>query len=246
MSCRSVRLALHICDSAASMAETAAEIFLRACDQAVRERGIFRVAISGGKTPIEFFRLLATPEWAEKLPWGKIFFFWVDERSVGLDHPESNYGMASRELLGHVPATHFYRIRGEQDAVEEAQRYENVIRQEFELSPGEMPRFDFILLGMGSDGHTASIFPNSPLLQERKRLVADVYVPERNADRITLTLPVINNSRICVFLVEGKEKRETLGKVLNLLDEPIFPAQLVRPEGGDLIWIVDEEAARGE
>lgn len=246
MQSRSIHLELHIHKNPEAMAERAAHIFTAACEEAIAERGVFRVALSGGQTPIPLFRLLARTDWADRLPWDKINIFWVDERSVGPDHSESNYGMARRELLSHVPATHFFRMRGEADAEEEARRYEKLIREEFNLEPHELPRFDFVLLGMGADGHTASIFPNSPLIAEKKRLVADVYVPELKADRLSLTLPVINNSRACMFLVEGAEKNKALGEVLNLLTEPKLPAQLVRPAAGDLIWIVDEAAANGK
>ena len=142
--------------------------------------------------------------------------------------------------------THFFRMRGEEDPVEAAVKYEQQIRAEFNLGHHELPRFDFMLLGMGEDGHTGSIFPNSPALAERKRLVIDQYVPERKADRLTLTLPVINNARCCMFLVTGKEKHDVLSRALNLLAEPTLPAQKVRPGFGELIWVVDEAAARGE
>lgn len=228
------------------MAERAAHIFAAACEEAISERGSFSVALSGGHTPIPLFRLLAKSDWADRLSWDKISFFWVDERCVGPDHPESNYGLARRELLSHVSATHFYRMRGETDPVEAAIRYEQQLRTEFHLGADELPRFDFMLLGMGDDGHTGSIFPDSPALVEQKRLVIDQYVPERKADRLTLTLPVINNARLCMFLVTGKEKHAVLTKTLNLLDEPTLPAQFVRPSVGDLIWVVDEAAATGE
>lgn len=245
MQSRSIHLSLHIHNNPEAMAERAAHIFAAACEEAVEERGAFKVALSGGQTPAPFFRLLAKSDWADRLPWDKMTFFWVDERCVGPDNPQSNYGLARRELLSHVPATHFYRMRGDEDPVEAAARYEKLIREDFGLGANELPRFDFMLLGMGEDGHTASIFPNSPLLEEKKRLVADVYVPERKADRITLTLPVLNNARCCMFLVNGAEKHKALSRVLNLLDEPDLPAQKVRPPAGDLIWIVDEAAAKG-
>lgn len=245
MQSRSIHLELHIHKNPQAMAERAAHIFAAACEEAVAERDIFRVALSGGQTPVPLFRLLSKSDWADRLPWDKINFFWVDERSVDPDHPESNYGMARRELLSHIPVTHFFRMRGESDPVDEAMRYEKLLREEFKLAPHELPRFDFMLLGMGADGHTASIFPDSPLIAEKKRFVADVYVPELKADRISLTLPVINNSRICMFMVEGAEKHKALGEVLNLLTEPKLPAQLVRPKAGELIWIVDEAAAKG-
>lgn len=246
MQSRSIHLSLHIHKDPAAMAERAAHIFAAACEEAIAERGAFKVALSGGHTPTPFLRLLAKSDWADRLPWDKMTFFWVDERCVGPDHPQSNYGLARRELLGQVPATHFYRMRGEEDSVEAARKYEEQIRKDFNLKPHELPRFDFMLLGMGEDGHTASIFPNSPLLAEKRRIVADVYVPERKGDRITLTLPVINNSRCCMFMVDGAAKHTALSKVLNLLTEPTLPAQLVRPPVGDLIWIVDEAAATGK
>lgn len=246
MKSRSIHLSLHIHRNPAAMAERAAHIFAAACEEAIAERGVFRAALSGGHTPEPLFKLLAKTDWADRLPWDKMSFFWVDERAVGPEHPNSNYGLARRELLSHVPATHFYRIRGEENAEAEAARYAEVIRKEFELGENELPRFDFILLGMGEDGHIASIFPNSPLLAEKKRIVADVYVPEKKEERVTLTLPVINNSRCCMFLVNGEAKHKALAEALNLLSLPAVPAQLVRPRIGDLVWIVDEEAAGGE
>ncbi|MDE5831788.1 MAG: 6-phosphogluconolactonase [Desulfovibrio sp.] len=245
MKSRSVHLSLHIHKNPEAMAERAAHILAAACEEAVAERGVFKIALSGGTSPIPLFRLLARTDWADRLPWDKMTFFWVDERGVGPDHPDSNYGLARRELLSKVPATHFYRIHGEDDPEEAAARYEEQIRRDFNLGPNETPRFDFMLLGMGDDGHTGSIFPNSPALAEKKRIAMDVYVPERKTDRITLTLPVINNSRCCMFLVNGEDKRETLTQAMNLLTPPKLPSQMVRPRAGDLVWIVDEAAATG-
>ena len=243
---RSINLSLHVFRDPEAMAERAVHIFASACGKAIEERGVFQVALSGGQTPAPFLQQLAKPEWATHLPWDKINIFWVDERCVGPDHPESNYGLARRELLAKVPATHFYRMRGDLDPETAAGNYEKLLREEFGLGATDLPCFDFVLLGMGADGHTASIFPNSPLLEEKKRLVADVYVPERKADRLTLTLPVLNNARLCMFMVNGAEKHAALSNVLNLLMEPALPAQLVRPEDGELIWIVDEAAASGQ
>lgn len=243
---RSIHLSVHIHKDPAAMAERAAHIFSDLCEQAIAERGIFTVALSGGATPVPLFRLLAGPDWAEHLPWNKIAIFWVDERCTGPEHPDSNYGMARRELLSHVPATLFYRMKGEDTPEVAAQNYEQQLRERFNITGNELPRFDFMLLGMGDDGHTGSIFPGSPALVEKKRLVIDQYVPERNADRLTLTLPVINNARCCMFMVTGKEKHAVLATALDLLAKPTLPAQLVRPTFGDLIWIVDEAAAMGD
>ncbi len=227
------------------MAERAAHILAAACDEAIAERGVFRIAISGGKTPIPLFRLLSRKDWIGALPWDKTSVFWADERCVPADHPDSNYGMAYKELLNYVPCTSFYRMRGDLQPEKAALDYEEILRKEFGLKDGEVPRFDMILLGMGEDGHTASLFPNSPGLYANNRLVIDQYVPERKADRLTMTLPVFNNSRCCMFLVTGKEKHGVLQRALNLLDKPELPAQLVHPPVGDLIWVVDEGAATG-
>jgi 6-phosphogluconolactonase len=242
---RSIHLTLHIHRDPAAMAERAAHLLAERCEQAVAERGSFTLALSGGATPVPLFRLLAGADWAERLPWGKIFIYWVDERCVDPEHPDSNYGMARRELLSHVPATHFYRMKGEVPPERAARDYENTLREHFGLPSGEFPRFDFILLGMGGDGHTGSLFSGSPALREEKRLVIDQYVPERKADRLTLTPPVLNNARCCLFLVNGEEKHEVLARALDLLAEPVLPAQMVRPGFGDLVWIVDEKAAKG-
>ncbi len=242
---RSIHLNLHIHRDPAAMAERCAHIFAEQCEQAINERGTCSIALSGGVTPIPFFHLLARDDWGKHLPWEKINIYWVDERCVGPDHQDSNYGLVRRELLAHVAATHYYRMKGESDPVLAAQAYEQKLYTEFALSEGEIPRFDFIMLGMGEDGHTGSIFAGSPALVEKKRLVIDQYVPERAADRLTLTLPVLNNARCCVFMVTGAEKHNVLSKALDLLAEPTMPAQMVRPTFGDLVWIVDEAAATG-
>ena len=146
---RSIHLTVHIHKDPAAMAERAAHILAAACEEAIADRGVFRIALSGGQTPTPLFRLLAGKDWADRLPWDKMTFYWVDERCVGPDHPDSNYGLARRELLSMVPATHFFRMRGEEDPVEAAVKYEQQIRAEFNLGPQELPRFDFMLLGMG-------------------------------------------------------------------------------------------------
>ena len=243
---RSIHLSLHIHKDPDAMAERAAHIIADKCDEAISERGSFKIAISGGNTPIPLFRLLTRKDWVSALPWDKISVFWADERCVSPDDEGSNYGMARRELLNYVPCTSFYRMRGDLEPEKAAHDYEATLRQEFNLRENEIPRFDMILLGMGDDGHTASIFPNSPALYVRDRLVIDQYVPERKADRLTMTLPVFNNARCCMFLVTGQEKHAVLSRALDLLDKPELPAQLVRPAVGDLIWVVDEAAATGK
>lgn len=243
---RSIHLSLHIHKDPSAMAERAAHLLAELCEQAIAERGIFNIALSGGSTPVPLFRLISSPDWAERLPWEKIAVYWVDERCVGPENPQSNYGVARRDLLSHVQATRFYRMKGELDPVDAARAYEDLLRDHFRLLPGEFPRFDCVLLGMGSDGHTASLFPGEPGLYEGDRLVVDQYVRSLKTDRLTMTLPVLNNARYCMFLVSGAEKHEVLSRALNLLAEPSLPAQLVRPPLGELVWIVDEAAALGK
>ncbi len=242
---RSIHLSLHVHKEISAISERAAHILSEHCENAIAERGHFTLALSGGSTPIPLYRMLARSDWAEHMPWDKIFVYWVDERCVGPEHNDSNYGMVRRELLSPVSSTRYYRMKGEDNPVESALAYEALLKDHFKLAEGELPRFDMVLLGMGDDGHTGSIFPGSPALQEKKRLVTDLYVPERKADRLTLTLPVLNNARCCMFLVTGAQKHAALSKCLDLLAEPTLPAQLVRPVSGDLIWIVDEESASG-
>lgn len=242
---RSIHLALHIHKDPAAMAERAAHHLVQCCEEAITERGVFNLALSGGVTPIPLFQLLSEPDWAERLPWEKIAIYWGDELCVEPDDPMSNYNIARRELLSHVPVTCYYRMKGEDNPVEAALAYENLLKEHFTLAPGEFPRFDCILLGLGVDGHTASLFPNEPAMYEKERLVIDQFVHSRGIDRLTLTLPVLNNARCCLFMVTGKEKHEVLSRTLNLLDKPELPAQFIRPKGGELIWIVDESAARG-
>ncbi len=245
MKSRSIHLAVHVHKDPAAMAERAAHHLAECCEQAIEERGVFTLALSGGSTPVELFRLLSSEDWAKRLPWEKIIVYWVDERCVDPSHETSNYGTARRELLSHVPITWYYRMKGEDNPVKAAQAYEALLQEHFRLTPGEFPRFDYLILGLGTDGHIASLFPNEQGILEKERIVIDQYVRSNNADRLTLTLPAINNARHVVFLVSGADKYEPLSHALNLLQEPSYPAQFVRPKG-ELIWIIDEAAALGE
>lgn len=242
---RSIHLALHIHKDPAAMAERAAHHLAELCEEAIAQRGVFTLALSGGATPLPLFRLLSGSDWAERLPWEKIILYWGDERCVGPDDPQSNYGMTRKELLANVPITWYYRMKGEDDPVRAAMAYEALLKEHFRLAPGEFPKFDCILLGLGEDGHTASLFPGEQGIEEKERIVIDQYVRSRGADRLTLTLPVLNNARCCLFMVSGKEKHRVLSRALNLLAEPELPAQFVRPRLGELLWIVDEGAALG-
>ena len=242
---RSIHLALHIHKDPAAMAERVAHHLTQICEEAIAERGVFTIALSGGATPIPLFHLLSESDWADRLPWEKIVIYWSDEYCVAPDDPLSNYGIARDELLSHVPVTRYHRMKGEGDPVESALAYEKLIKEHFHLEDGEFPRFDCVLLGLGEDGHTASLFPGEYAIQEKERIVIDQYVRSRKADRLTLTLPVLNNARCCLFMVTGKEKHHALTRALNLLEKPDLPAQMVRPSRGELLWVVDEGAALG-
>lgn len=226
--------------------EAAAEEVIRCAKEAVAERGRFTIALSGGSTPKNLFALLATNA-RTSLPWDKTFFFWGDERHVPPTDADSNYRMADEAMLSKIPvaASNVFRIPAEEpEASAVADTYERILREFFELKAGEFPRFDLILLGMGPDGHTASLFPGTAALQEKSRLVVANYVEKLKASRITLTLPVLNAARSVAFLVSGVDKATALHGVLES-DAPgaQYPSKLVRPEDGQLTWFVDRAAA---
>jgi 6-phosphogluconolactonase len=229
------------------LGRAAASEFLQQAQRAVREKGIFSVALSGGSTPGSLYSLLADdPSFRTQLPWDKIHFFWGDERHVSPDHPESNYRMAYDAMLSKVPvpSENVHRIKAEgPDAQKVAGEYEETVRTFFRLRAGEFPRFDLVLLGMGADGHTASLFPGTEALDERRRLVVANWVEKFHTQRITMTLPVLNQAAFVLFLVSGGEKAETLRQVVAE-EEPkdLFPSRLVRPTHGRLLWLVDRAA----
>lgn len=226
--------------------EVAAEEVGHAAVEAVTQRGRFTIALSGGSTPRSLFHLLATNA-RSSLPWERMFFFWSDERHVPPTDPDSNYRMADEAMLSKipVPASNVFRVPAENpDAAAAAQVYEQTLQKFFSLQSGQFPRFDLILLGMGPDGHTASLFPETPALQENSRLVVANWVEKLKASRITFTLPVINAANCVAFLVSGTDKAPALRAVLEG-DAPgeQYPAKLVRPTDGKLIWFVDRAAA---
>jgi len=211
-----------------------------------RPRGVFRVALSGGSTPRPVYQLLAASPYREQVDWSQVQFYWGDERNVGPDSPESNYRMAKEALLDHVPVRpeHVHRIRGELAASEAAAEYEQVLLRTLNLAPDAFPRFDLIQLGMGPDGHTASLFPHTSALHVRDRLVVANPVPELQAERITLTVPTLNAAAAIVFLVAGADKADALAAVLQGPEQPEeYPSQLIAPMNGTLTWMVDRAAA---
>ncbi|HET7854754.1 MAG TPA: 6-phosphogluconolactonase [Candidatus Methylomirabilis sp.] len=246
---RSVRGEIHISADPGELTRTAAEEFVRQAAKAIESNGRFTVALSGGSTPKGLYTLLASKAYPfrERVPWGNIHFFWGDERHVPPDHPESNYRMVHDGLLSQVPVPtdHVHRIPAENpDAGKAAEEYEHALCEFFGLEKGEWPRFDLVLLGMGPDGHIASLFPGTAVLDERKHLVAASWVEKLNTTRITLTPPVLNNAACVVFLISGEEKAETLRTVLTGDFQPVqLPAQLIRPGHGRLLWLVDRAAA---
>jgi len=226
--------------------EVAAEEVVRAATEAVAQRGRFTIALSGGSTPKNLFNLLATNA-RTVFPWDRTYFFWSDERHVPPTDPESNYRMAEEIMLSKIPvnAGNVFRIAAENpDAAAVAEAYEQTLRKFFQLQPGQVPVFDLILLGMGPDGHTASLFPNTAGLQEKARLLIANWVDKLKANRLTMTLPVLNSAREVAFLASGTDKAQVLRTVLeeDVLPEQ-YPAKLVRPSDGRLIWFVDRAAA---
>jgi 6-phosphogluconolactonase len=224
----------------------AAQEFVRVSTNAVQLRGRCTIALAGGSTPRNVYSALAhTGPLRSQVPWSRIEFFWGDERHVPPNDPQSNYRMAHETLLSTVPVAseQIHRIQAEQaDAAVAAQMYENDIRSTLPAGDG-LPRFDLILLGLGSDGHTASLFPGTAALSERERLCVDNWVASLNAHRITMTLPLLNAARVVMFIVSGADKASIVRQVLRRDHAgPVFPAQLVQPDG-DVLWMLDRESA---
>ncbi len=231
-----------------STAEVAARFFASTVAAAAGARGVARIAISGGSTPKSMFALLAdtTRPYFAQVPWDRLALYWVDERCVPPDHAESNYRMTREAMLTKVPlgTERVYRMEGELEPEVAAARYESTIRNSFRLEGAETPTFDLVLLGMGDDGHTASLFPHTDALDNITDLVVANHVPQKEAWRITLTAPVINQGREVAFLIEGEEKAQVLQKVLLGPWQPeTLPAQMVRPAGGKLTLLLDAAAA---
>ena len=234
---------IRILKTATDLFEAAAAEFAAQASAAVGAKGRFTLALSGGSTPRTLYSLLATKP---GIAWDKICIFWGDERHVPPDHAESNYRMANEALLSKVPVhpENVSRICAEEkDAAAAALQYEQTLKDFFHLSPGEFPRFDLIFLGVGPDGHTASLFPGTAALNETKRLVVANWVPKFNTYRITFTFPVLNAAACVIFLLSGADKAATLREVLENKSADL-PSQKVCPVNGKLVWMVDEPAAR--
>ena len=232
----------------AALARRAVEYLVEMAGEAVEAQGRVRIAISGGSTPKAAFQLLADTNqpWRFRMPWDMLDLYWVDERCVPPDSDQSNYRMTREALLDHVPLRpeQIHRIEAELDPEAAAARYEHELRSSFRLDPSASPRFDLVALGLGDDGHTASLFPHTQALHENARLVAANRVPQIDAARITLTWPVINHARSVFFLISGSGKAAILNEVLTgPFDPDRLPSQLIWPSSGILTLILDKAAA---
>jgi 6-phosphogluconolactonase len=230
-----------------AIAKRAGQEFVQSAARAVSEKGSFTVALSGGSTPKALYSLLANDAALRaQLPWDKMYLYFGDERNVGPDHADSNFRMASETMLSKVPLKpeQVFRIKGEyKDTEKAAQEYEQALRASFKIGEGQFPRFDLVLLGMGNEGHTASLFPGSKALHETKRLVVRNWVGKLYTNRITLTAPAINNAARVIFMITGADKALALKGVLEGPYEPDqLPAQMIQPSKGHLLWLVDTVA----
>ncbi len=245
---RTVVVTYYVFEPGESFAAGAAQYYADRLAEAGREQSHVRAAFSGGHTPKPVFELLADPNhgYRAEVPWEKLQFFFVDERTVAPTDPDSNYGMTRAALLAKVPIedSQVFRIQGELDPEEAAAKYESAIRNSFRLEGAEMPQFDVISLGMGDDGHTASLFPHSEAIHALGRVMVANHVPQKNTWRLTLTWPVINNAHDVSFLIEGEAKADVLGRVLlSDYDPERLPSQLIRPSSGKLTMLLDTQSA---
>jgi 6-phosphogluconolactonase len=235
---------IEVLPTSEDLFRAAAEGLVRIGQAAIAARGRFTVALSGGNTPKGLYSLLAKNYL--RFNWRQTYIFFGDERHVPPEHPESNFRMVNETLVSKISISskNVHRVRAEnRDTHAAAAEYEEDIRQFFGLKPDQFPRFDLMLLGMGPDGHTASLFPNSQALKEQAKLVVANWVEKFNAYRITMTLPVLNHAAEAMFLVSGPDKADMALHVLEGENRPPFPAQRVRPIDGKLVWLLDEAAA---
>lgn len=241
---------IHIYSDASAVERAAAHMFVEHARDAVEARGVFTVALAGGSTPRRLYALLADEgdSFRQQVAWDRIQFFWGDERHVPPDHADSNYRMADEAMLSRVPVPpeNIHRMKGENpDAQQAADEYVEELRECFGGGGVKLPRLDFVLLGMGPDGHTASLFPGSAALHEQEKWVVANWVEKFRTDRITMTAPLLNNAACVVFLVQGEEKAEPLQEVLyGARNAELYPSQLIQPLQGECHWLVDRPAAK--
>jgi len=234
---------LHVLPTTEEAAQAKAQFVAALAKECSTRHGRFTIALSGGSTPRRLYEVLASPRYSKEMVWERWQVFWSDERCVHPDHQDSNFRMAREELLDHVaiPDTNVHRIRGEDDPHEAAQAYEALVREVFQSAA---PSFDLILLGIGDDGHTASLFPGTEALGEQTRLVVDNWAPDLQVHRITFTLPLINAAKVVAFLDIDETKAGVLRQVLEPAPgEDMPPAGLVRPSPGVVHWFLTSAAA---
>ncbi len=226
-----------------SLSRAAAVLLVSQANLAVAHRGRFSVALSGGTTPRRTYELLAAPPFLDQAPWDRMHVFWGDERCVPLDDPRSNARMAKAAWLDRVPIPtgQIHPLDCARAPAAAARQYEAQLREFF---AGRPPHLDLVLLGLGDNGHTASLFPGTPVLEETRRWAAAVYVAEADLNRVTLTAPFINQAMVVAFLVAGSSKAGVLYEVLHGPRDPArLPAQLIQPQNGEVLWLIDQEAA---
>jgi len=244
-----MKLEIRIFKDLEKLSKDAAILFMEGATDAIAQRGRFLVAFNGGSTPARLFQMLAD-DYKDRVDWSHVHVFWGDERCVPPDDPGSSYGQARDLLLRHVPIpdTNIHRIKGEMSPAEASKDY-SILLKDFVLKddtspPFDFPHFDLVYLGMGEDGHTASLFPGSALEVTEPTLPVTAHYQDRPANRVTLTPVVFNQARIVTFMASGEKKAVTLAEVLSDRYNPeLYPAQRVSPKDGDLIWLVDEDAA---
>lgn len=225
------------------LSHAAAERFVSLSQAAIISRGRFATALSGGSTPRRLYSLLGTPPYGDAVDWKRVHVFWADERCVSPSHEDSNYRLATDTFLikAAVPIENIHRIRGEEGPTAAAAEYQEELRRFFFAS--QKPVFDLVILGAGVDGHTASLFPGSTLLQERSREVVPIYLEKPGVGRVSLTLPVLNQAAHVLFLVSGKDKADIAYEILKSDNQKQYPAGLVQPVNGILSWFLDGAAA---
>lgn len=230
-------------DSPNLLAERASELFLSAARRAIEQQGRFTVALSGGESPLPLFGKLADKAADSGIDWTKVHFFWADERCVPPDHPDSNFHLAHDLLLSRLPSPGavIHRIKGELPPEDGAQAYREDLRAIF--PSGNLPEFDQIWLGIGKDGHTASLFPGNDRGKSADNPACAVYVESLRSHRVTLTLPTINSARQVFFIATGEAKAEVVTRILERSADARFPASLVDPAAGSVTWLLDREAA---
>jgi 6-phosphogluconolactonase len=236
-----LREILRIVENAEEFAAEGAKLFRDASEQAIAEQGRFSVALSGGSTPRQLFQHLGA-SYRKKIVWDRVHLYWSDERCVPRDHEQSNFRLAYDELISRIwiPAENVHRIKGELRPQDAALYYEADIKKYFSE---DLPAFDLIMLGVGPDGHTASLFPGSEILREKQRLALPVFSDTALHWRVTLTLPVLNSAKQVLFLISGRAKAGIVGSLINRKENNGYPAAMVKPTAGYITWLLDRNAA---